>query len=66
SDTEPNIFDLYCGGAIVHYKSGLYFDELISQGKVSFWDIDTDRFRNRKGEFGSRGQRQLIQVQYTK
>ena len=66
ADIEPNIFDLYYGGAIGHYKSGWYFDELISQGKVSFWDIDTDRFRNRKGELGARGQRQLIQVQYTK
>lgn len=66
TDIEPNIFDLYYGGAIGHYKSGWYFDELISQGKVSFWDIDTDRFRNRKGELGARGQRQLIQVQYTK
>lgn len=66
ADIEPNIFDLYYGGAIGHYKSGWYFDELISQGKVSFWDIDTDRFRTRKGELGARGQRQLIQVQYTK
>jgi len=66
ADIEPNIFDLYFGGAIGHYKSGWYFDELISQGKVSFWDIDTDRFRNRKGELGSRGQRQLTQYQYTK
>ncbi|MCK4358467.1 MAG: DUF2779 domain-containing protein [Candidatus Cloacimonetes bacterium] len=63
---EPNIFDLYCGGLIGHYKSGWYFNELISQRKVSFWDIDTDRFRNRKGELGSRGRRQLIQFQNTK
>ena len=66
ADIEPNIFDLYSGGAIGHYKSGWYFDELICQGKVSIWDIDTNRFRNRKGEFGSRGRRQLIQYQNTK
>ena len=37
ADIEPNIFDLYCGGAIGHYKPGWYFDELISQGKFELY-----------------------------
>jgi hypothetical protein len=66
ADIEPNIFDLYFGGGIGHHKSGWYFDELISQGKVSFWDIDTNRFKTQKGELSSRGQRQIRQFQNTK
>lgn len=66
TDIDTHIFDLYFGGAIGHAKTGWYWDELISQKKVSFWDIDTERFKNQKGELGSRGQRQLLQFQNTK
>ena len=44
ADVDPTIFDLYFGGAIGHYTSGYYLDELISDKKVSFWDIDPERF----------------------
>lgn len=63
SDIEPHIFDLYFGGAVGNNK---YLDELISKRKVSFWDLDTDRFRDSKGKLGVRGQRQLIQFENTK
>jgi hypothetical protein len=66
ADVDPTIFDLYFGGAIGHYTSGYYLDELISDKKVSFWDIDPERFKNKKGELGSRGQRQLLQYENTK
>ena len=66
TDIDPHIFDLYFGGAIGHYKSGWYFDELISKKKVSFWDIDPERFKDSKGKLGSRGQRQLLQFINTK
>lgn len=66
ADVDPHIFDLYFGGAIGHYKSGWYFDELISKKKISFWDLDIERFRDSKGNFGTRGQRQLLQFENTK
>lgn len=66
SDIDPHIFDLFFGGAIGSNKSGWYFDELISKRKVSFWDLDTNRFRDKKGDLGSRGQRQLLQFENTK
>ena len=66
ADVDPTIFDLYFGGAIGHYKSGFYLDELIAERKVSFWDLDPERFKNKEGEFSSRGQRQLLQYENTK
>lgn len=66
SDIDPHIFDLYFGGAIGNNKSGWYLDELISKRKVSFWDLDVDRFRDSKGNFGARGQRQFLQFENTK
>ena len=66
TDIEPHIFDLYFGGAIGHYKSGWYLDELIDKKKVSFWDLDPERFKDSKGKLGSRGQRQLLQFENTK
>jgi len=66
ADVDPTIFDLYYGGSIGHYKSGFYLDELISQNKVSFWDLDPERFKKNKGELSARGQRQLLQFQNTK
>ena len=66
TDIDPHIFDLYFGGAIGHYTSGWYLDELIAKRKVSFWDFDPERFKNRNGELGSRGQRQLLQFENSK
>jgi hypothetical protein len=66
SDIDPHIFDLYCGGAIGHYKKGWYWDELIAKRKVSFWDLDPQRFKDSKGNYSSRGLRQLIQYENTK
>lgn len=66
ADIDPHIFDLYFGGAIGHYKSGWYLDELIDKKKVSFWDLDPERFKDSKGKLGSRGQRQFLQFENTK
>ena len=66
ADVDPHIFDLFYGGAIGHYKSGWYLDELIAKRKVSFWDLDIERFKDKKGNFSTRGQRQLLQYENTK
>jgi hypothetical protein len=66
ANAEPHIFDLYYGGAIGSTKNGFYLDELIQNGRASLNDIDTERLKNTKGEVGSRGVRQIIQLQYTK
>ena len=63
---EPHIFDLYYGGAIGSLKKGYYLDELIDNGKACLFDVETDRLKNAKGEYGSRGTRQLIQLEYTR
>jgi hypothetical protein len=64
--SEPNIFDLYYGGSIGHYTKGYYFDELIAEGKTNLFDIDPERLLNSKGELGSRGTRQLLQIENTR
>jgi hypothetical protein len=64
--TEPNIFDLYYGGSIGHYTKGFYLDELILERKTSLYDIDPERLKNAKGELGSRGTRQQLQLENTK
>lgn len=63
TDIDPHIFDLYYGGTVGNNK---YWDELIAKKKVSFWDLDIERFRDSKGKYGSRGQRQLLQFENTK
>lgn len=63
---DPHIFDLYYGGGIGHYTKGFYYDELISEGKSSLYDIDIERLRNISGEFGVRAERQLLQIKNTK
>jgi hypothetical protein len=64
--TEPNIFDLYYGGSIGHYTKGYYFDELISEKKTNLFDINPERLKNSSGELGSRGLRQIVQIENTK
>lgn len=64
--TDPNIFDLYYGGAIGHYTKGYYFDELIAEGRTNLFDVDPERLKNAKGELGSRGTRQLLQIENTR
>lgn len=64
--TVPHIFDLYYGGSIGHYTKGFYFDELIAEGKTNLFDIDPMRLKNAKGKIGSRGARQLIQIENTR
>jgi hypothetical protein len=66
AERENHIFDLYFGNAIGHHSSGYYFDELIEQGKTSLFEIDFDRLKNAKGELGSRGTRQTIQIENTR
>jgi len=63
---DPHIFDLYHGGSIGSAKNGFYLDELIENGKSSMQDIETERLKNAKGEMGSYGIRQMIQLEYTK
>jgi hypothetical protein len=64
--TEPNIFDLYYGGTLKTENKELYLDELISEGKTNLFDIELDRLYNTKGELGTRGTRQLIQIENTR
>lgn len=66
AEQDYPIFDLYYGNAIGHNRSGYYFDELIEQEKTSLWDIDVERLKNKKGELGSRGTRQMIQLENTR
>jgi len=66
TDVDPHIFDLYYGGTLKNSNKDWYLDELIEERKVSFWDLDVQRFKNSKGELGSRGLRQLLQFQNTK
>ena len=66
SDISPHIFDLYFGGAIGSSSKGFYLNELINNRKVSFFDLDIERFKNSKGEYSTRGERQLLQFENTK
>ena len=63
--TQPHIFDLYFGGAIGHYTKGWYLDELIAQKKSSLFEVDPERLKDKKGELGSRAERQMIQIENT-
>jgi hypothetical protein len=65
ADPQPHIFDLYYGGAITNEDKQPYLDELIEQSKTSLYDILPDRLKNKKGEIGTRAERQLIQLKYT-
>ena len=58
ADVKPHIFDLYHMGTLGNYKLA---NELISQGKVSMYDIPYEKLT---GE--SRGKRQKIQVENTR
>jgi hypothetical protein len=64
--TEPNISDLYYGGSLKSQNKEFYFDELITEGKTNLFDIEPERLKNSKGEIGSRGTRQLIQLENTR
>lgn len=64
ANIDPHIFDLYYGGGI-RTRGNYYLDELISERKVSFSDLDVERFRNQKGDLGPRGFRQQLQVEKT-
>ena len=66
TDIKPHIFDLYSGGSLKVDSINFYLDVLIDQKKVSFWDLDPERFKDSKGVYGSRGQRQLLQYEMTK
>ena len=63
--TEPNIFDLYYGGMLKTENKDIYLDELIAQRKTNLFHIELERLKNAKGELGSRGTRQLIQIENT-
>ncbi len=59
ADVEPHIFDLYYMGTIGGTKEPLV-NKLISQEKVSLYDIPEEALK------GERGVRQSIQLKYTK
>jgi hypothetical protein len=63
---EPNIFDLYYGGLLKTENKEIYFDELIADGKTNLFDIALERLYNAKGELGTRGTRQLLQIENTR
>lgn len=64
SDIDPTIFDLINIGHIRSPSHGSYLDELIASGRVSFSDLDPERFKTAKGDLGPRGERQLLQFNY--
>ncbi|MGY6560809.1 MAG: DUF2779 domain-containing protein [Luteibaculaceae bacterium] len=66
AEHKEHIFDLYYGGSIGHYTKGYYFDELLSEGKFTFTDIDPERLKNKDNEFGARARRQLMQIEQTR
>ncbi len=66
ANTDPHIFDLYYGGAIGSTSNGFYLDELIAEGKSSLFDIEKEKLKNAKGVYGSRGERQMKQLEFTK
>lgn len=66
AEVTPHIFDLYFGGGIGHYTKGYYYDELIAQKKVCLYDIDPERLKKADGQYGSRGIRQLLQIDNTR
>ena len=66
AEVTPHIFDLYFGGGIGHYTKGYYYDELIAQKKVCLYDIDSERLKKTDGQYGSRGIRQLLQIDNTR
>lgn len=66
AEREHHIFDLYYGGSIGYYKTGFYFDELITERKTDLFQIDLERLKNKKGELSTRGERQTIQINNTK
>ena len=61
--TTPHIFDLYYGGNLGNY---MYLNELIDKRKVSLYDIEFERLKNAKGKLTERGQRQKLQIEYTR
>ena len=65
ADPKPHIFDLYYGGAIKNENKQPYLDDLISQSKTCLFDVSPDCLKNKKGEFGVRAERQLIQLKYS-
>jgi hypothetical protein len=66
SIANPNIFQLYFGGAIKNQEKEFYFNDLIKKQKFSLYDIDLEALRNAKGEYGIRAERQLIQINNTR
>ena len=59
AEVRPHLFDLYYGGALK--KDGKYvFDDLISQKKVSLYDVPQDLIK------GKRGERQTVQINFTR
>lgn len=56
---KPHVFDLYYAGALGGTKTPL-LNELILNGKVSLYDIPDDAVK------GKRGERQRIQIDYTR
>ena len=66
AERTPHVFDLYYGGGIGHYRTSYYQDELIASGKTSLYDYELECLRNSNGEFGSRAQRQILQINQTK
>lgn len=66
ADIEPSISDLYYFGTVGGSKKPLV-NELIRQGKVSLFDLKPEDFyKKNTTEMGARGQRQLIQFEFTR
>jgi hypothetical protein len=65
ADVKTHLLDLYHISS-VGGRGGPVANDLIQQGKVGLFDIPKDLLITSKGEVGSRNERQLIQIDYTK
>lgn len=64
ADVLPHISELYFVGAVG--GSEPLVDHLIAQGRVSLFDLPLEALRKKGGELGSRGVRQMLQIENTR
>lgn len=65
ADVRPNILDLWNAGKMSG-GNGIKANDLIREGQVNLLGVTEEHLRNRQGELGPIGVRQLIQIQQTR
>lgn len=64
ADISPHVSELYYAGSVG--GSEPVVDRLIAQGRVSLFDLPLEALGKKGGELGSRGERQLVQIENTR